>query len=91
MTGNQDTASIQVVVAIDPASEIAQRWIPILKVLSELDGVHLKLFMNPGERIQELPVKRFYRHVLAATPSSNWTVLYAVRQRTSRAYRKRLC
>ncbi len=69
MTGNQDTASIQVVVAIDPASEIAQRWIPILKVLSELDGVHLKLFMNPGERIQELPVKRFYRHVLAATPS----------------------
>ncbi|KAI9872733.1 MAG: hypothetical protein M1830_001244 [Pleopsidium flavum] len=69
LAGDQDTGSIQIVTAIDPASEIAQRWLPILKVLSELGGVHLRLFMNPRERIQELPVKRFYRHVLAATPS----------------------
>ena len=69
LTGSPDTASIQVVAAIDPASEIAQRWIAILKVLSELDGVYLRLFLNPRERIQELPVKRFYRHVLASKPS----------------------
>lgn len=69
VTGTADTASIQIVAAIDPASEIAQRWIAILKVLSELDGVYLRLFLNPRERIQELPVKRFYRHVLAAKPS----------------------
>ncbi|KAA6411432.1 MAG: glycosyltransferase family 24 [Lasallia pustulata] len=68
-TGDAATASIEVVASIDPTSEIAQRWIPILKVLSELSGVHMKLFLNPKERMQELPVKRFYRHVLDAKPS----------------------
>ncbi len=68
-TGNAETASIHLVASIDPTSELAQRWIPILKVLSNLKGVHLKLFLNPKERMQELPVKRFYRHVLDARPS----------------------
>ena len=68
-TGDAATASINIVASIDPTSEIAQRWIPILKVLSGLSGVHLKLFLNPKERMQELPVKRFYRHVLDAKPS----------------------
>ncbi len=68
-TGDADTSSIHLVASIDPTSQIAQRWIPILKVLSELSGVHLKLYLNPKERIQELPVKRFYRHVLDAKPT----------------------
>ena len=68
-TGDVDTASIQLVASIDPTSEIAQRWIPMLKVLSDLSGVHLRLFLNPKERMQELPIKRFYRHVLNAKPS----------------------
>lgn len=68
-TGDADTSSIHLVASIDPTSQIAQRWIPILKVLSELSGVYLKLYLNPKERIQELPVKRFYRHVLDAKPS----------------------
>lgn len=67
--GNNETASIHLVASIDPTSELAQRWIPMLKVLSDLDGVHLKLFLNPRERMQELPIKRFYRHVLDAKPS----------------------
>ena len=67
-TGDAATASIELVASIDPTSEIAQRWIPILKVLSELSGVHIKLFLNPREMMQELPVKRFYRHVLDAKP-----------------------
>lgn len=69
--GNAETSSIHLVAAIDPTSQIAQRWLPILRVLSELSGVHLKLYLNPKERIQELPVKRFYRHVLDARPSFN--------------------
>ena len=69
LTGDSNMASIHIVASIDPTSELAQRWIPILKVLSKLSGVHLKLFLNPRERIQELPVKRFYRHVLDAKPS----------------------
>ena len=68
-SGSPGTASIHLVASIDPTSEIAQRWIPMLRILSNLNGVHLKLFLNPKERMQELPIKRFYRHVLDAKPS----------------------
>ena len=68
-TGDADTASIHLVAVIDPTSELAQRWIPMLKVLSDLEGVHLKMFLNPRERMQELPIKRFYRHVLDSKPT----------------------
>ncbi|KAL8820034.1 MAG: hypothetical protein Q9223_001671, partial [Gallowayella weberi] len=68
-TGNADTALIHLVASIDPTSEVGQRWIPMLKVLCELSGVYLRLFLNPRDQIQELPIKRFYRHVLDATPS----------------------
>ncbi|KAH0556426.1 hypothetical protein GP486_005655 [Trichoglossum hirsutum] len=68
-TGNLDTAIIQVVAIVDPASELAQRWVPILKALSEISGVHLRLFLNPRDVLEELPVKRFYRYVLAARPT----------------------
>ena len=69
LTGDVNVASIHIVASIDPTSELAQRWTPILKVLSELNGVHLKLFLNPKDKMQELPVKRFYRYVLDAKPS----------------------
>ncbi|PGG97882.1 hypothetical protein AJ79_09054 [Helicocarpus griseus UAMH5409] len=68
---NSEDPSINIVAAVDPTTEPAQRWIPILKVLSELSGVSLKLFLSPREHIQELPIKRFYRHVLEAAPSFN--------------------
>ena len=66
--GNRDTASVQVVVAIDPVAETTQRWVPILKILSDMNGVYLKLFLNPKDRYTELPTKRFYRHVLDSKP-----------------------
>jgi UDP-glucose:glycoprotein glucosyltransferase len=69
--GDNTTAVIQLVSALDPASETAQRWVPVLKVLSQLDGVFLKIFMNPKEYLEELPVKRFYRYVLDDKPSFN--------------------
>ena len=67
--GNPDTASIHIAGLLDPVSEKAQRWAPILKVLSELDGVYLKLILNPKVKIGELPVKRFFRYVLDSKPS----------------------
>lgn len=67
-TGDPKTAQIHIVASIDPTSEVTQRWIPILKVLSELSGVHMKVYLNPRERMEELPIKRFYRHVLASKP-----------------------
>ncbi|KAJ5235324.1 uncharacterized protein N7469_004492 [Penicillium citrinum] len=66
---NSDDPAINVVAALDPASENAQRWLPILKVLSELAGVRLKIFLNPKEEMKEIPVKRFYRYVLDSEPS----------------------
>jgi UDP-glucose:glycoprotein glucosyltransferase len=69
--GDLSSASIQMTLLLDPASELGQRWIPILKVLSELDGIHIKIFLNPKERLQELPVKRFYRYVMESKPTFN--------------------
>lgn len=67
--GNPETADIHLVALLNPASEIGQRWAPILKVLSELNGVYLRIFLNPSERLGELPVKRFFRYVLQSEPS----------------------
>ncbi|KAI9656705.1 MAG: hypothetical protein M1829_000364 [Trizodia sp. TS-e1964] len=67
--GDSNDAIINIVSSIDPASEIAQRWIPILKILSELSGVSTRIFLNPQATLRELPVKRFYRHVLQSKPS----------------------
>ncbi|KAI4906206.1 hypothetical protein J4E90_010789 [Alternaria incomplexa] len=67
--GDEDNAVFQIVASIDPATELAQKWVPILKVLSDMEGTHLKLFLNPKQMLQELPVKRFYRYVLEARPS----------------------
>lgn len=61
--------TIQIVAAIDPASETSQSWVPIVKTLSELDGVDVKIYLNPREQIQDLPVKRFYRNVISSAPS----------------------
>ncbi|KAK4548813.1 hypothetical protein LTR36_008586 [Oleoguttula mirabilis] len=67
--GDIDSATVQIYASVDPASEMAQRWLPIIKALSGLDGIATTLFLNPRERLDELPVKRFYRHVLDAKPT----------------------
>ncbi|KAF2724332.1 glycosyltransferase family 24 protein [Polychaeton citri CBS 116435] len=70
-SGDFESANIQIYASIDPASEVAQRWIPILKTLSEQAGVYTCLFVNPKDRLEELPVKRFYRQVLESKPTFN--------------------
>ncbi|TVY85525.1 UDP-glucose:glycoprotein glucosyltransferase [Lachnellula suecica] len=67
--GDASTASIHMIILVDPASEHGQKWVPLLKALSELDGVYMKLYLNPKERLQELPVKRFYRYVIDSKPT----------------------
>jgi UDP-glucose:glycoprotein glucosyltransferase len=67
--GDREAATIQIIASIDPTSELAQRWIPIIKTLSELDGVYTCLYLNPKERLDELPIKRFYRYVLGSKPT----------------------
>jgi UDP-glucose:glycoprotein glucosyltransferase len=70
-SGDKDTATFHIVVSLDPVSEIAQRWAPLLKILSEIDGIYVKVFLNPTDYLQELPIKRFYRHVLNSKPIFN--------------------
>jgi UDP-glucose:glycoprotein glucosyltransferase len=67
--GDNSTAVIHLVVALDPASETAQRWVPILKAVSQLDGVFVKIYLNPKSVLEELPVKRFYRYVVESAPT----------------------
>lgn len=67
--GDYNKAVFHIVAAVDPATEQAQKWVPILKTLSDMEGVHLKLYLNPKPMLQELPIKRFYRYLLDAKPS----------------------
>ena len=67
--GDASTATIFLVAVINPASETGQKMSAVLKVLSELEGVHLQVFLNPKSGLSELPVKRFYRYVLESAPS----------------------
>ncbi len=67
--GDASTANIHFTAVVNPASEQGQRWVPLLKVLSELAGVYLKVFLNPRDRLEELPIKRFYRSVLESAPT----------------------
>ena len=69
--GNSNDPTIRIVASIDPAAEAVQHWIPILKTLSELASVDLTIFLNPKERLTELPIKRFYRQVIESAPSFN--------------------
>ncbi|RAL10314.1 putative UDP-glucose:glycoprotein glucosyltransferase [Aspergillus homomorphus CBS 101889] len=66
---NSEDPAITIVASIDPTSEVAQKWLPILKVLSELANVRMRLVLNPRDELQELPTKRFYRYVLDSEPS----------------------
>ncbi|KAK4216320.1 UDP-glucose:glycoprotein glucosyltransferase [Rhypophila decipiens] len=67
--GDASKATIFLVAVINPASEAGQKMSAVLKVLSELEGIHLQVFLNPRSDISELPVKRFYRYVLESAPS----------------------
>ncbi|KAI9335332.1 UDP-glucose:glycoprotein glucosyltransferase-domain-containing protein [Obelidium mucronatum] len=62
--GNAATSSLRFTVVLDPLTEIAQKTSSILKVLSKLPGVSIKLLLNPATMLEDLPIKRFYRYVL---------------------------
>ncbi|KAJ2550633.1 killer toxin resistant protein, partial [Coemansia sp. RSA 1933] len=57
------TARLRIQVAVDPLCEEAQKWAPILQTLLSLPGVSLEMWLNPSEKLKELPVKRFYRYL----------------------------
>ncbi|KAJ2058270.1 killer toxin resistant protein [Coemansia sp. S146] len=56
-------ARLRVQVVLDPLSESAQKWAPILQILATLPGASLEIWLNPQSGLKELPVKRFYRYL----------------------------
>lgn len=59
--GKRDEALFRFTVILDPLSESAQRWSSVLELISRLDGVYIKVVLNPLPNLSELPLKRFYR------------------------------
>ncbi|ODO11431.1 hypothetical protein I350_00211 [Cryptococcus amylolentus CBS 6273] len=59
--GNQDNALLQVAVVVDPLSERAQKWSPLIKALSEIDHVSVTVYLEPKANMEEIKLKRFYR------------------------------
>ncbi|KAJ2334333.1 killer toxin resistant protein, partial [Coemansia sp. RSA 2681] len=57
------TARLRIQVVLDPLSESAQKWAPILQTLSTLPSASLEIWLNPQSGLKELPVKRFYRYL----------------------------
>ncbi|XP_059174574.1 UDP-glucose:glycoprotein glucosyltransferase 1-like isoform X2 [Physella acuta] len=49
---------------VDPVSTHAQKMSAILMVLKQIANVEITIFMNPREKLSEMPLKSFYRYVL---------------------------
>ncbi|KAK3776845.1 hypothetical protein RRG08_024619 [Elysia crispata] len=49
---------------VDPTSREAQKMAAILMVLRQIANVEMRIFLNPREKLSEMPVKSFYRYVL---------------------------
>ncbi|KAJ2279243.1 killer toxin resistant protein, partial [Coemansia sp. RSA 370] len=61
--GDSNNARFRVQCVVDPLSEHAQKWAPMLQTLLTLPDVSLELWLNPQLKIKELPVRRFYRYL----------------------------
>lgn len=66
-SGNEERAYFEIVVVVDPATELAQRWAPIIRTLGQHKQVHLRVFLNPALHLTELPIKRFYQYSFPST------------------------
>lgn len=67
--GQESQCTLSVHVYVDPLSENAQKWSTILKTLSKITDIYIKVQLVPQFNINELPLKRFYRYLLPAEPS----------------------
>jgi len=62
----QEASGLYVIALIDPASEDAQRYAPLLVMLRDRLGATVRVHLNPGRGFSDLPVKSFFRYVLPA-------------------------
>eukprot|EP00727_Mastigamoeba_balamuthi_P011847 m51a1_g7285 putative UDP-glucose:glycoprotein glucosyltransferase (1435) ;mRNA; r:34055-38973 len=62
--GAQCLASIQALV--NPLSKAAQRIVPILRAIAESGAACVSVVLNPAHEVEGLPLKTFYRGVVAS-------------------------
>ncbi|KAJ1946986.1 killer toxin resistant protein [Kickxella alabastrina] len=67
-TNEPGSARMRIQVVLDPLSETAQKWAPLLETLVSMPSVSLELWMVPKTKMTELPVKRFYRYLWPSKP-----------------------
>uniref|UniRef100_A0A0B7A3W1 UDP-glucose:glycoprotein glucosyltransferase thioredoxin-like domain-containing protein n=1 Tax=Arion vulgaris TaxID=1028688 RepID=A0A0B7A3W1_9EUPU len=60
--GNIPAFTVEAIV--DPASSVAQKLSAILMILKQIANVDIRIYLNPREKLSEIPVKSFYRYVL---------------------------
>lgn len=68
IVGDPDNSFLQIGFIIDPLSETAQKWVPMINTLATIEGVSVIMYLNPVNGLQELPLKRFYRYVFDNEP-----------------------
>lgn len=68
IVGDPDNSFLQIGFIIDPLSETAQKWVPMINTLAAIEGVSVIMYLNPVNGLQELPLKRFYRYVFDNEP-----------------------
>ncbi|CCJ29871.1 unnamed protein product [Pneumocystis jirovecii] len=70
-SGNQRNSAFEVKVVLDPLNEISQKLVPVLKVLEQMEGVYIEVYLNPLQKISKLSINRFYRYVLQSSLKFN--------------------
>lgn len=63
VVGDTSNSFLEIGMILDPLSETAQKWTPVIQALSEIKGVSVIVYLNPVNGLTELPLKRFYRYV----------------------------
>ncbi|KAJ1828197.1 killer toxin resistant protein, partial [Coemansia sp. RSA 2708] len=61
--GNMEQARFRIQCVVDPLSERAQKWVPMLQTLLAQEEFSVELWLNPPFKTEELPVRRFYRYL----------------------------
>lgn len=65
--GRKDHALYEIGVVVDPISELAQKWAPILKTLATLHNVVLKVYLKPSVDVSFPPARTLYTTSFPAT------------------------
>lgn len=50
--------AFEILAILDPTSKAAQKYTPLISVLSKVTNVNLKIFLNCREKLSEMPLKR---------------------------------